>query len=281
MNNDVGVQGLQRVAAQALVTYRTLRVALFGALGLLAVSILFTVWRDDWAVLGSISAYVHTTTEAVFVGTLIAIGMSVLVVRGTDDEELWLNIAGMLAPVVALVPVAPQGFDELPEPLVANVRNNVGALLVVGLVALVVLWKWPSDVQADPVKRRALWRALLVYTAIVVGIGVAFLTWDASRSHLHYVAAIPMFVCFGVVALRNWQRHDAGRFRSVYRFVTIAMAAAAVVVLAWKAFSEWIADVLPVWNTSVFWLEVVEILLFAGLWLAQTIERWDDIDSSG
>jgi hypothetical protein len=281
MINDVGAQTLERVAAQALVTYRTLRVALFGALGLLVVSILFTVWRDDWAVLGSISAYVHTTTEAVFVGTLIAIGMSVLVVRGTDDEELWLNIAGMLAPVVALVPVAPQGFEELPEPLVANVRNNVGALLVVALVALVALWKWPRDAQADPVRRQALWRALVAYTAIVVGIGVAFLTWDSARSHLHYVAAIPMFVCFGVVALRNWQRHDAGTYRSVYRFVTIGMATAAVVVLAWKALSEWIAEVLPVWNTSVFWLEVVEILLFAGLWLAQTIERWDDLDTSG
>lgn len=277
MSDEVGAT-LRQDRDQALATYRTLRVALLWAVVLLTISVVISVVSADGEVLGSFSAYFHTASRSVFVGALMAIGMSLIAIRGTDDEELFLNIAGMLAPVVALVPVAPPGADRLPDDLVDAVENNVGALFIVGLAAILLLWQLPSRGEADAVKRQALFRGLLVYSGVVVAGGVAFFVWDASRSRLHYVAAIAMFLCLGVVALKNWRRDGEVRFRWVYQLVTVGMAAAAVVIGLYKVFSEWDpVAFLPEWDESVFTLEAVEIGLFAALWLAQTIDRWGDV----
>ena len=267
-----------RAADQALATYRTLRVALLWAVVLLVLSVIISIVSADGEVLGSLSAYYHTASRSIFVGALMAIGMSLIAIRGTDDEELLLNVAGMLAPVVALVPVAPPGADELPGDLVDAVKNNVGALFIVGLGAILLLWQLPSRSEADRVKREALFRALLAYSVVVVLGGVAFFAWDASKSRLHYVAAVLMFVCLGVVALKNWRRHGEVRFRRVYQLVTIGMAAAAIVIGLYKVLSEWdTVAFLPEWDESVFTLEAIEIALFATLWLFQTVERWGDV----
>jgi hypothetical protein len=269
---------LRQARDQALATYRTVRVALLWAVVLLTISVVISIVSADGDVLGSFSAYYHTATRSVFVGALMAIGMSLIAIRGTDDEELYLNIAGMLAPVVALVPVAPPGVDRLPDDLVDAVKNNVGALFIVGLGAILLLWQLPSRGEADPVKRQALFRALLGYSAIVVVGGVLFFVWDAAQSRLHYVAAIAMFVCLGIVALKNWRRSGEVRFRWAYQLVTIGMAATAVLIGLYKVFSEWDAVAfLPEWDESVSTLEAVEVGLFGALWLAQTIDRWGDV----
>lgn len=275
---------------ELIVTYRTLRVALLGAVVLLAFSIKYEIFfRADGDLLGSISAYFHTPARSIFVGSLIAIGMSVIAIRGVDDdedaggrftrnEELYLNIAGMLAPIVALVPVAPPGEDRLPDDLIEQLKNNMTALIAVGILATLALWLWPSDAPTDPGRREAVRRSLTVYTAvIIVGAGV-FVVWESARPAFHYVAAIAMFGCFGVVAKINWRRSAAGRYRTTYAVVTVGMAAAAVVIGGYKLLTEWPFDVgLPVWHTSVFWLEVIEIVLFAGFWIAQTAERWGSL----
>ena len=58
----------------------------------------------------SISAYYYTPVHGVFIGALVAVGTCLICLRGnTDAEDILLNLAGMFAPVVALVPTPGTG----------------------------------------------------------------------------------------------------------------------------------------------------------------------------
>ena len=53
----------------------------------------------------SISAYYYTPVQLFLVGALVAIGISLIALKGSIElEDAVLNFAGILAPVVALVP---------------------------------------------------------------------------------------------------------------------------------------------------------------------------------
>ena len=87
-------------------TYRYLRIAMVLLVLMLAASVL----REAAAVgfdcaQKSLSAYYSPPARGVFVGALVAIGACLVVIKGsTDVEDVLLNIAGMLMPVVAFVP---------------------------------------------------------------------------------------------------------------------------------------------------------------------------------
>jgi hypothetical protein len=62
----------------------------------------------------SISAYYFTPTHSIFVGGLVAIGVALIAVKGsTDLEDALLNVAGVLAPIVAFVPTSPPRADDV------------------------------------------------------------------------------------------------------------------------------------------------------------------------
>jgi hypothetical protein len=107
-------------------TYRYVRIGMVGATVLLGTPVLIehnTVEPACWQT--SISAYYYSPVRAVFVGALMAIGLSLIVIKGsTWPEDVCLNVAGMLAPVVALVPTADHGtcwsVEPIPLPTVPN-----------------------------------------------------------------------------------------------------------------------------------------------------------------
>src|SRR5437867_185942 len=101
----------------------------------------------------SISAYYYTPVRAIFVGVLIAVGLSLIVYKGrTSLEDVCLNFAGMFAPVVAIAPTTDVGrcWSIAPNPLpvqadgslatwvVTNIHNNFYSLLIAGGVGLAV-----------------------------------------------------------------------------------------------------------------------------------------------
>src|SRR6266705_2138388 len=100
-------------------TYRYLRIGMIGAVVLLAVSIAIerskvSCWQT------SISAYYYTPVRAIFVGTMIAVGLVLIVYKGRrPGEDVCLNFAGMLAPVVAVAPTTDVGkcWSIAPSPL--------------------------------------------------------------------------------------------------------------------------------------------------------------------
>src|SRR3954451_18005677 len=124
-------------------TYLYLRVGLVALAVFLGASLVIELafGETDW--LGSISAYYYTPVRSVFVGTLCAMGVCLIAIKGRDRprEDLMLNLAGMCAPVVALCPTPLEDSAAcgtatrcVPASYVPGVENNIGALLVVGAV---------------------------------------------------------------------------------------------------------------------------------------------------
>jgi hypothetical protein len=197
----------------AVKTYRYLRISMVGAVVLLGVSILIERWGlACWQT--SVSAYYYTPVRAIFVGVLMAIGLCLIVIKGsTAWEDATLNAAGMLAPVVAVVPTTDVGqcwsqspgrlpVDEdgnLAPWVVANIDNNITALLITGiaglLVAAVIASIATSNLRAvaevgDAGTRRGLAAAMAF---LLVGAGL-FVWWDDFSTRAHGIAAVLMFL---------------------------------------------------------------------------------------
>lgn len=269
-------------AVPAVKTYRYLRLAMVLLVVGLAVSIYV-----EWTAVGrscfqtSISAYYYTPARGFLVGALLAIGVCLVVLKGNSErEDVLLNIAGMLAPVVAFVPTpdagtctsSPAAFADRQ----AHVANNMSALLALGLAALVLTaviawWEHRGTGRPVPVSSRvgiALSFALWAGTALVFG---AFR--DAFVDRAHDVAAIAMFACIvGVVVLnaldfgRPASHLGARRLANRYAAVAVAMGLSVLVILA--------VSLAVGWDHAVLWLEGTLIVLFAVFWSIQTRELW-------
>src|SRR3954453_19642354 len=129
----------------AIKTWRYLRLAMVVLVVGLAASIAYERAKvHPGCFQTSISAYYYTPVQGFFVGALVSIGVCLFCLKGsTDAEDILLNLAGMFAPVVALVPTPGPGACAsvlgTTRDRDVNIANNVTALLVVGLIALVIL----------------------------------------------------------------------------------------------------------------------------------------------
>jgi hypothetical protein len=281
-------------------TYRYLRIGIVGAVVLLGASVLLErhkVAADCWQT--SISAYYYTPARAVFVGALIAIGLSLIVIKGsTGWEDVFLNVAGMLAPVVALVPIGNPGtcwsIEPSPLPTVRNpvtgalelapwvernIENNIEALLWAGAAALVtaaVIAGVAFAVGARRGERRTLaglwigpqrgtFFSLLAVLGFLVAGAVLFSKWDRFEENAHGLAAYAMFGFLAAAAVVNaleCRKYGRRWYVWLYGLIAVSMAAAALMIL--------VKD----WDHKTLVLEMVEIGLFAAFWIVQTRELW-------
>jgi hypothetical protein len=252
----------------AIKTWRYLRLAIVALVIGLAVSVIYErahghCWQP------SISAFYYTPAQGYFVGALVSIGVCLFCLRGnTDLEDVLLNFAGMLAPVVAFVPT-PKSFERCssivrtvvqPE---LNVRNNMTALLIVGALGLLALFfmrdrKAPRIVQVGYAAAAVVW--LVIGCLFVLADG-----WFVGNAHGW--AATLMFLCIVAVSAVN-AREQEGRLRHVYAAIAVAMLAALVAFPLAGHFLDW--------THWILWIEAVLISLFAAFWLVQTKELWHD-----
>jgi len=276
-------------------TYRYLRVAIVGMVALLAVSVSIELVWGDVGQLGSISAYYYTPVRAVFVGALMAVGLSLIAIRGRDGaEDTLLNLAGMLAPVVALVPVPlsrtnAEGETDryVPDEFLPSVENNLSALLVLGAVGLgFAAWTARRN-QRNRRGRRAGLIGVLVGGAAFVGFAVWFAAGrDSFVVGAHYVAAVPLFLSISAVALINAraaktkedeqpvvQMLPAERRAVLYQLIAYAMVATLVV--GGLLFALQAAGSTPI-DHWLFYVETVLLALFVTFWLLQTAEYWEE-----
>jgi hypothetical protein len=223
-------------------SYRYLRTAIVGLLIALGAAVFYQASRQGFHLLSSISAYYYTPAQAIFVGALIGLAACMIALRGTTGfEDVVLNLGGMFAAVVAVVPTsrgsdfdsalsacqqtaAPpltrQGSNGLDCPTVqalyaatkANVANNMAALLVVGFLGLVatVLFAYRDARTGRPRRFGALfWWGLgasfLLLAAGLVGV-LARLDWFVHNAH--FIAAIGLFVSIVAVAVANAVRRQ-------------------------------------------------------------------------
>ena len=274
-------------------TYRFLRIGMIGAAVMLAVSVLIErfvaqCWQD------SISGYYYTPVRAVFVGTLLAVGLTLIVIKGEGLEDFFLNMAGMLAPVVAFVPTRNVGacFSVEPDPsplipgsdgalqfntaVTQSLHNNMTALIIVGALGLIVAYiiisvdqggpmKAMRSQQVDPGTKRTFWLVVVVVAATALLLWL----WDGFPIHAHNIAAIGMFI---FLALASWwiSRGETKGYQKTYRAIALAMVGSVVVILTLAAI---LGDR---WDHSILVLEATELTLFAVYWIVQTKDHWHE-----
>jgi len=273
-------------------TYLYLRVGLVALALFLASSLVIEMAFGDTEWLGSISAYYYTPVRSVFVGTLCAMGVCLIAIKGRDRprEDLMLNLAGMCAPVVALVPTpledaACGGATRcVPDAFVPGVVNNVQALLVVGVVGVLF--------AARTVRRDTHERGDLLAIGISAGGLVGFALWffigrDSFLDFAHYGTAVPMFGLIVAVALVNAAKVDefvaeggtltvgrAETYKKAYRAIAYFMAVViggALVLFVVKAATDS--------QPFAHWVFIVEALLlaaFTAFWILQTLQYAED-----
>jgi hypothetical protein len=274
-------------------TYLYLRVGLVALALFLGASLVIELAFGDTEWLGSISAYYYTPVRSVFVGTLCAMGVCLIAIKGRDRprEDLMLNLAGMCAPVVALCPTPLEDSAAcggatrcVPEEFVPGVVNNVESLLVVGVVAVLF--------AARTVRRDTHERGDLLAIGVSAGGLVGFALWfalgrDSFLDYAHYGTAVPMFGLIVAVALVNAARVDdfvaAGgtlpmgqteTYRKAYRAIAYFMGVViggALVLFVVKATTDS--------EPFAHWVFVVEALLlaaFTAFWILQTLQYAHD-----
>jgi len=244
----------------------------------------------------SISAYYYTPVHGFFIGALIAVGTCLICLKGnTPGEDILLNLAGMFAPVVALVPTPNPGSCgsvlTTTENRDTNISNNMFVLLFLGAIALIFLAAFILVLRrrsGGPLSRGA----VIGYGVTVVVWGYAFVTfgwWRSFFTHTaHYTAAILMFFCFLLVVIadaisfRKHTEHGSPPKTPARQRVESAVARtklppnrygyiAALMIIDIIVFVIlWIAS----WKYWVIGIEASLITLFAVFWGLQTAELW-------
>jgi hypothetical protein len=267
-------------------TYRYLRMAMVAMIVLLGAALVIEWAKTDPRCLQtSISAYYYTPVRAIFVGGLITIGVCMVVLKGnTEPEDILLNVAGILAPVVALVPTPGQGSCHSIQmgttDAAANVANNLLALFVVGAPCLLLAAVFiVRDRRTNPDRWTPMYVLGLVVAVVLYGGGLVWFFADRGGfiGNAHYAAAITMFACIVVVVLvnaeqfrRKRRKHATARHSPANRYSVIAGAMIVVpaAMVGWKR--------LYGWDHAVLWIEGALIVLFAAFWVSQTQELWNE-----
>jgi hypothetical protein len=222
-------------------TYTFLRMTLVALLVGLGVAVIWQTYRPGWQILDSVSAYYYTPAQPIFVGALIGLGACMIALRGGNTpEEVFLNLGGMFAAGVAVVPTSrgadyrtaieacrqsgsplltqqPAGGLDCPtvraleQATRANIENSLVALLVVGALALAATWLLAGrDTSPGGGTRSVAFRwgfgtsvALLAVTAVLLVTDL-----DAIVANYHFLCAVGLFVCIVAVALSNAVRRE-------------------------------------------------------------------------
>jgi hypothetical protein len=279
----------------AIKTWRYLRASMIGFVLAIFIGVGFERSKAPGCFQTSISAYYYTPVHGIFIGALVAVGTCLICLRGnTDAEDILLNLAGMFAPVVALVPTPGTGTCgsvlTTTENRDVNISNNIFVLLTVGAAGFLVL----AVISIVGHARRGSWPPPLC----LIGYGLALVVWGYAvvtfawfrtffRDTAHYSAAIALFVCFlAVVVLDaiNFKVHKepdtaAQRvpdkvkatflsWRNPYAVIALVMIADAI---GWG-----IVGLVFNWSHWIIWIEATLIALFAVFWGWQTSELWSE-----
>ncbi len=279
---------------QLLTTYRYLRMSLVTVLALLAFGVLLEMLTSADPPLTSISAYYWTPVRSVFVGALVAVGVGMIVIKADNElEDIFLNVGGVLAPVVAFVPTAEVGtcvapasggpVPALPPATVEGITNNVGALLGAGALALLIfltlvrLARDPAP-GTPPLSRRIRF-ARIIGTAVVAGLFAAAWIWFSTgrqsfECHAHDAAAVVLFICIVAVTVLNAvtryleRRTPDGPVRAALNgYTALAVLMAIVMAVGLARMSSW--------DYAILFIEAGVLALFLVFWVAQSKELWD------
>ena len=272
----------------SLDTYRYLRGGIPVMLVMLGVAVV-TEWAGSRSWQTSISAYYFTAVHAVFIAALCAIGALLIVYKGLKPtEDILLNLAGVLAFIVAFVPtsrpasptsepVLPRTASDLPVEAVTNdaVIANVWAIVVALVVARAASW-WMyrhtgTGRELGFIAKVAMWvqRAVLA-----VGVVTLIVERDWFVSHAHGIAAVVMFLAIiATVFLTAFMADKAvlsanpPLYHRIYQCIAITMVVTLIAAVV-------VHFALDNFNHIVLVVEMVLIIEFGVYWAVQTVEKW-------
>ncbi|MBJ7339561.1 hypothetical protein [Mycolicibacterium sp.] len=266
--------------SSVLDTYRYLRGGMAVMIVLLGAAVLIerstaTCWQT------SISAYYFTSAHGVFIGALFALGAMLIVYKGSNDtEDVLLNLAGILAFVVAMVPTTRPvllcGRADL------NIGNqsaiaNVWAVVIALIVSRAASW-WMYHRTGTASRRSALGTVAVRVQRVLLAIGLVTLVAAPEwfRVNAHGIAAVAMFAAIiltVVITAFVTGSQDADKCPHRRRYQLIYQSISAVMVLTLIA-AVCLHQLLDGFNHAVIVVEAALIGEFALYWVVQTIELW-------
>ena len=284
-------------------TYRYLRLGMLAAVAALSYSVLEERYAHGvGCFLGSISGYYYTPVHSVFVGVLVAIGFALIVIKGrTVVEDVCLSLAGVMAPIVALIPTSDDksgvcrtemyvSGHYLPPAtdvrVAANsISNDLHAYLfagsvAIGLLLLAAFAQWRRSTRADGTTMdeytTGTWWSLVGAVCLVL---IGWILVEADYSWVlqgHARAATAMFVFLAIAALSNGilgivKHYTKAGYAVVYIVVGAAMLVSGAVFVGYQ-----LIDRSAFHGHLVLLIEIVELALFVTFWAMQTVERWNE-----
>ena len=263
-------------------TYRYLRGGMVVMVVMLAAGVIgAAISSHCWQ--GSISAYYYTSAHSVFIASLCALGVQMIVYRGSSDtEDALLNLAGMLAFIVAFVPTGmPERQCGEAGPWAkweAAITNNVWAIIIALVFARLASWLLYRS--TDTGRRRSLGGDVTVWTLrFVVTLGIIGFVFfrDLFDAQAHNAAAITMFLAIiATVCITAFLVHQQpatsraphpNRYLRLYQIIAGLMFITLVLVIGVRLLVRG-------WSDWVLVLEALLIVEFAAYWTLQTIELW-------
>jgi hypothetical protein len=300
-------------------SYRYLRLALVVVTLTLGISLVLEIIAAN-CYQGSISAFYYTPVHSIFIGSLFVIGVSLVALIGRDlVEDLFFNLAGFLAPIVALVPTArptdlcgpSERFlgiseavpDEEATQATTNllVTNNAWALflgfLAAFLVALYLATRSTNRMDRLRQVSRATWVGLgLSFLVLIIGV-IWFLTWRTSFDRrAHGASAVLMFVAIWLAVMVNadfdrlrpivrlpykWLKAEPPTYEPGSRHETFYRGQYKLIAIFMAVAGVVLGIGVAIGvDKAVFWLEVAEIVPFGYFWVLQTAEGWTTVSTS-
>jgi hypothetical protein len=264
-------------------TYRYLRAGMVVMVGMLGAAVLIEwINVDCWQT--SISAYYYTAVHSVFIAALCAIGVQLIVYKGTvPSEDGFLNLAGILAFIVAFVPTASPDDECGVLGTVTKwgraITNNVVSIMIALILAGAILWIVYRYTRQQRHRTVGGWLALgVLWSVVLIGTALFVGRREFFETHAHNAAAILMFVAIIVTVFisaaiaRKQEEEKGASHTTLYFWLYVTVAAAMIVslgvVLAYRLVNEH-------WGHAVIVIEALLIIEFAIYWAIQTVELWN------
>jgi hypothetical protein len=269
-------------------TYRFLRLSMALLVALLAATVVWQIASSSPHCLQtSISAYFYTPARGVFVGSLCAMGVCLIVYQGnTNIEDVLLNFTGAAAFIIAFVPTNQDkscNATNVPSDseLASAITNNVSALLIVAVAGVAIARKInPTQFKIGDWDGWA--KFWLATTSVALAAGAAYFLFDRSwfRSNGHQAAAISLFAGIVLVVLANaisYGRHRKPPVPGLRKYVNRYGYLALILVLTGSGVLVAHGIAGDKWTQWLFWLEATVIFQFGVHWAIQTKELWNNV----
>lgn len=277
-NADLGVTTGHKTQRYLRLTLVAIVVALFVAVTAESVT--------SGVIQPSISHYFYTSARGVFVGALIAASVCLLALSGRGRPVIWLDIAAIFAPLIALVPT---GLESgVPAEEMPGVRNGVFTYCVMVFVIIIAM----AVIRAVKKTPNGGARVVSIVAGCTAGVlallafvpplneGFPFNFAMPGLNSIHFVATLAFFGFFAAVplfspleVLEPGEKSPSPKQLRIYRWIGwLLVASLAVLIVAF--FAPDLFGSFPI----VLVGEVAALLLFAIFWWVQTFQRWDEPD---